>query len=100
MNEATFFLKHSMEPWATVLFRVLWLVLFIFLGWTGLTLYKLWCACLELYRLGYVIDFVPGAALIVIAMFFGLWALAMLAKVAFWRLELLEISRRDGMSAR
>jgi len=100
VNDINFFLKHSMEPWATVLFRVLWLVLLIFLAWTGFTLYKLWCACLELYRLGCRIDFVPGAVLIVIAMLFGLWALQMLAKVAFWRLRLSEISRREGMSAR
>jgi len=82
-----------MEPWATALFRVLWLVLVIFLVWTGFTVYRLWCACLALYRLGYIIDFVPGAVLIVIAMFFGLWALAMLVRVAFWRLELFEISQ-------
>jgi len=88
-----------MEPWATGLFRVLWLVLLIFLVWTGFTLYRLWCACLDLYRLGYLFDFAPGAVLIVIAMLFGLWALAMLTQVAFWRLKLFEISRRDGMSA-
>jgi MFS superfamily sulfate permease-like transporter len=100
VNDTSLFLRHSTEPWATVLFRVLWLVLFMFLFWTGFTLYKLGCACLELYRLGYVVDFVPGAVLIVIGMCFGLWALCMLAKVAFWRLRLFEISRRDGMSAR
>ena len=93
----SFFLEHSIQRWATVLFRSLWLLLVVFVVCTGFTVYTIVFACVELYRQAPTISFVPGILLGVVSLSFAGWALFMVAKAAFWRIEA-EMYRRDAIS--
>ena len=68
----------------------------VFLVWASFTVYTIARACLELYRLGPAISFVPGMTLGLVALVFAALALSMLARVAFWRINAW-IHRRDSL---
>lgn len=78
-----------MEPWAAVLFRLLWLLLVVFLVWTGFTVYVIAYACIELYQLGLVLPFIPSIILGLVSLLSAGWALCMVARVVFWKIEAL-----------
>jgi hypothetical protein len=99
VSDTSFFLKHSLEPWATWFFRALWLVLLISLVWVGFALYAIGCAAVELYHLESTVQFAPGVMLAGIALVFGIRALAMLTQIPYWRFVLWEANRKERMSA-
>ena len=85
-----------MERWATILFRLLWVLLVVFLVPTGFTIYALASAFRQLYLRGSVIPFAPSVILGLISLFFACLALYMLAQVALWKIEAV-IHRWDSL---
>jgi hypothetical protein len=75
---------------------LLWLLLVVFFGWAGFTVYTIAIACRELYYLGRITPFVPGLMLGAVALVFAAWALFMVAGVALSKIET-EIHKWDGV---
>jgi len=75
------------ERWATLLFRLLWVLLVVFLVSTAFTICSIAYSCVQLYELGPILPFVPGMILGLVSLLFAGWAICMVTRVGFWKIH-------------
>lgn len=66
---------------------MLWVLLVVFLGWTGFTVYEIARSCVDLYQLDSALPLVPSMILGLISLLFAGGALYWVFTIALWKIE-------------
>ena len=80
-----FFLEHSEQPWATVLYIALWACALVLFCCAAIVVYGIGQLCYLLYCLTPAISLLPSGILGVIALISAAWGVFMLAHGTAWR---------------